>query len=314
VETENDAHDFFGKGLGDWQKNVTGRQPSKDATNLKKQFDDYEQSVLSTVPKGGKRHAALTESLPKIKDTFLKQGHQFALDKLNERSRTVLDKGLQRLAKGALGAKGQSVVQAHDDAAFDFINKYVLSEARFDEKDADAMYDKYLGYAGVEKPRPAEGEALGHGDRQETIAPKTKAPTEAPSKSSAQHAREMETTVETRNRYPEPKDNYPFDEKTYEFLGKHKDAINSAAGKFGVSPEAVAGAMGDEFNRSNFVDPWQDKYVAVYGSLDKVEGEIKEGFSKGIMGKLDMAGQDIGPGNMRVETLHKMFVDRVEIR
>jgi hypothetical protein len=139
VETENDAHDFFGKGLGDWQKIVTGKQPSKDASNLKKQFDDYEQSVLSTVPTGGKRHTALTESLPKIKDTFLKQGHQFALDKLNERSRTVLDKGLQRMAKGALGAKTDDGIKAHDDAAFDLINKYVLSEAKFDEKDADAM-------------------------------------------------------------------------------------------------------------------------------------------------------------------------------
>ena len=40
VEKENEAHDFFGKGLTDWQKNVTGKRPSKDATNLKKQFDD----------------------------------------------------------------------------------------------------------------------------------------------------------------------------------------------------------------------------------------------------------------------------------
>ena len=165
VEKENEAHDFFGKGLTDWQKGVTGSNPSKDATNLKKQFDDYESSVLSTVPDGGKRHTALAESLPKIKDTFLKQGHQFAVDKLNERSRTVLDKGLQRIAKGALGATDEKGVQAHDDAAFDLINKYVLSEAKFDEKDADAMYDKYLGYAGVEKPKPVEvptaGEAVG---------------------------------------------------------------------------------------------------------------------------------------------------------
>ncbi|MDD3311212.1 hypothetical protein [Pseudodesulfovibrio sp.] len=160
VEKENEAHDFFGKGLGDWQKNVTGNQPSKDATNLKKQFDDYEHSVLSTVPKGGKRHEALSKSLPDIKKGFLQQGHQFALDKLNERSRNVLDKGLQRLAKGALGAKDEKGVQAHDDAAFDLINKYVLSEAKFDEKDADAMYDKYLGYAGVDvkKARASEGE------------------------------------------------------------------------------------------------------------------------------------------------------------
>ncbi len=55
VEKENEAHDFFGKGLAGWQKNVTGKQPSKDAINLKKQFDDYEHSVLSTVPKGGIR-------------------------------------------------------------------------------------------------------------------------------------------------------------------------------------------------------------------------------------------------------------------
>jgi hypothetical protein len=87
VEKENEAHDFFGKGLTDWQKNVTGNQPSKDATNLKKQFDDYEHSQLSFVPKGGKRHTALADSLPKIKDGFLKQGHQFAVDKLNERSK-----------------------------------------------------------------------------------------------------------------------------------------------------------------------------------------------------------------------------------
>ncbi|WP_286181842.1 hypothetical protein [Desulfovibrio sp. Huiquan2017] len=162
VEKENEAHDFFRKGLGDWQKNVTGNQPSKDATNLKKQFDDYEHSVLSAVPKGGKRHEALSKSLPDIKKGFLQQGHQFALDKLNERSRNALDKGLQRLAKGALGANDDKGVQAHDDAAFDLINKYVLSEAKFDEKDADAMYDKYLGYAGVdvEKARASEGENM----------------------------------------------------------------------------------------------------------------------------------------------------------
>ncbi|MDD3311959.1 hypothetical protein [Pseudodesulfovibrio sp.] len=158
VEKENEAHDFFGKGLTDWQKGVTGKQPSRDAANLKKQFDDYEQSVLSSVPRGGKRHAALADSLPRIKDGFLKQGRQFAVDKLNERSRNVLDKGLRRIAKGALGARDEKGVQAHDDAAFDLINKYVLSEAMFDEKDADAMYDKYLGYAGVdmEKTRASE--------------------------------------------------------------------------------------------------------------------------------------------------------------
>jgi hypothetical protein len=162
VEKENEANDFFGKGLAGWQKNVTGKQPSKDAINLKKQFDDYEHSVLSTVPKGGRRHTALADSLPKIKDGFLKQGHQFAVDKLNERSRSVLDKGLQRIAQGALGARDEDGVKAHDDAAYDLIHKYVLSEAKFDEKDADAMYDKYLGYAGVdvEKARASEGENM----------------------------------------------------------------------------------------------------------------------------------------------------------
>ncbi|CCH48509.1 protein of unknown function [Pseudodesulfovibrio piezophilus C1TLV30] len=77
--------------------------------------------------------------MPDIKKGFLQQGYQFALDKLNERSRTVLDKGLQRLAKGALGAKDEKDIQNHDDAAFDLINKYVLSEAKFDDKDAE-MY------------------------------------------------------------------------------------------------------------------------------------------------------------------------------
>jgi hypothetical protein len=150
VEKENEAHDFFGKGLADWQKNVTGKKPSKAATNLKKQFDDYEHGILSNYPKGGKRHGALSETLPKIKDGFLKQGHQFALDKLNERSQSVLDKGLQRLAKGALSASNENGIQAHDDQAFDLINKYVLSEAKFDGKDANAMYEKYLSYAGVD--------------------------------------------------------------------------------------------------------------------------------------------------------------------
>lgn len=126
VEKENEAHDFFGKGLADWQKNVTGKKPSKDATGLKKQFDDYEHGILSNYSKGGRRHEALSETLPKIKKGFLQQGHQFALDKLNERSRSVLDKGLQRLAKGALGAKDEKDIQNHDDAAFDLINKCVL--------------------------------------------------------------------------------------------------------------------------------------------------------------------------------------------
>jgi hypothetical protein len=162
VENENEAHDFFGKSLVNWQKSVTGKKSSKDATSLKKQFDEYEHGILSKYPKGGKRHGALSETLPKIKDDFLKQGHQFALDKLNERSQSVLDKGLQRLAKGALSANDESGVQEHDDAAFDLINKYVLSEAKFDEKDADAMYNKYLGYAGVdlEKARASENKDI----------------------------------------------------------------------------------------------------------------------------------------------------------
>jgi hypothetical protein len=125
--------------------------------------------MLSTVPKGGKRHTALSESLPQIKNAFLKEGHQLAVDKLNERSRTVLDKGLQRIAKGALGAKDEKGVQAHDDAAFDLINKYVLSEAKFDEKDADAMYDKYLGYAGAKQAGPAEVPAKGDVSGRQTM-------------------------------------------------------------------------------------------------------------------------------------------------
>ncbi|WP_239057717.1 hypothetical protein [Pseudodesulfovibrio sp. JC047] len=153
VEKENEAHDFFGKGLTDWQKNVTGNRPSTDANILKKQFDDYEHDILSDLPKGGKRHGALSETLPKIKKEFLQQGHQFILDKFNEHSRSVLDKGLQRLAQGALGAKDEKDIQSHDDAAFNLINKYVLSEAKFDEKDADVMYDKYLGYAGVDREK-----------------------------------------------------------------------------------------------------------------------------------------------------------------
>jgi hypothetical protein len=36
VEKENEAHDFSGKGLTDWQKSVTGSNPSRDAANLKK--------------------------------------------------------------------------------------------------------------------------------------------------------------------------------------------------------------------------------------------------------------------------------------
>ena len=120
----------------------------------------YEHGILSDLPRGGKRHGALSEALPKIKDGFLKQGHQFALDKLNERSQNVLDNGLQRIARDALGTKDEKNIQAHDDATFDLINKYELSEAKFDEKDADTMYDKYLNYAGVdlEKAQAAENE------------------------------------------------------------------------------------------------------------------------------------------------------------
>ncbi len=200
VEKENEAHDFFGKGLADWRKNVTGSNPSRDATNLKRQFDDYEHSILSSVPKGGKRHEALSKSLPGIKDGFLKQGHQFAMDKLNERSRSVLDKGLRRIAQGALGAKDENGVKAHDDAAFDLINKYVLSEAKFDEKDADAMYGKYLGYAGAKAARnsevPATGDS-GHGDNSAqqnatAVMEKREYPGAVPAKSSTEHAREME--------------------------------------------------------------------------------------------------------------------------
>ncbi len=157
---ENKTYDLFGQGLESWKQGVTGKQSSKDTTQLKNQFDDHEYSVLSGIPKGGKRHNALSETLPKIKSTFLQQGEQFAADKLNERSQTVLDKGLQRIANSSFGAKDENDIQAHDDQAFELINKYVLSEAKFDEKDADAMYDKYLGYAGVdlEKARASENE------------------------------------------------------------------------------------------------------------------------------------------------------------
>lgn len=323
VEKENDAHDFFGKGLGDWQKNVTGKKPSKDATNLKKQFDDYEHGLLSDLPKGGKRYGALSKSLPKIKDGFLKQGHQFALDKLNERSKSVLDKGLQRIAKGALGAKDENGIQSHDDQAFDLINQYVTSEAKFDEKDADAMYDKYLGYAGVAKEEPEEPVAKAAQAEKEQLAPEKVAlaaekesvePEAGEGKSSAQHAREMEGAAETRNKYPEPKENYPFDKKTYEFLGKNKGAINSAAEKFGISPEAVAGAIGDEFNRSGPGDKLQDQYIKLDADLGEVEENIRDGHTKGTWNKgmFRPAAHDIGPGNMNVTTLHGMFVDRVE--
>ncbi|MBI9078808.1 MAG: hypothetical protein JEY79_03595 [Pseudodesulfovibrio sp.] len=201
VEKENEAHDFFGKGLNNWQKNVTGNRPSKDATTLKKQFDEYEHGILSDLPKGGTRHGALSETLPKIKNGFLKQGHQFALNKLNERSRSILDNGLQRIAKGALGAKDEKGIQAHDDQAFDLINKYVISEAKFDEKDADTMYDKYLSYSGFEPQAadgPDAGQASGQKNQRESLVEKgnTETPKKTPTKSSAQQTREMEAKAE----------------------------------------------------------------------------------------------------------------------
>jgi hypothetical protein len=313
VENENEAHDFFGKSLVNWQKSVTGKKSSKDATSLKKQFDEYEHGILSNYPKGGKRHGALSETLPKIKDGFLKQGHQFALDKLNERSQSVLDKGLQRLAKGALSANDENGIQAHDDQAFDLINKYVLSEAKFDGKDADAMYDKYLSYAGFE-PQAAERASDQKGQRESMAAQeKVDAPEKAPAKSSTQHAREVEATAAARNKYPEPKENYPFDDKTYEFIGKNKNAINSAAGKFGVSPEAVAGALGDEYNTrrglKGMVDSLQDSTVNLRNNLKEIEQEIADGNKSG---KTHGANWDIGPGNLNVSTLHEMFVNEVE--
>ncbi len=39
IEKENEAHDFFGGLLGDWQKGVIGKSPSKDATSLKSPHD-----------------------------------------------------------------------------------------------------------------------------------------------------------------------------------------------------------------------------------------------------------------------------------
>ena len=153
---ENKTYDLFGQGLESWKQGVTGKQSSKDTNQLKKQLDDHEYSILSGIPKGGKRHNVLSETLPKIKNTFLQQGEQFAADKLNERSQTVLNKGLQRIASNSFGAKDENDIQAHDDQAFELINKYVLSEAKFDEKDADAMYDKYLSYAGVETEEQQE--------------------------------------------------------------------------------------------------------------------------------------------------------------
>ncbi|CCH48504.1 hypothetical protein [Pseudodesulfovibrio piezophilus] len=92
-------------------------------------------------------------------------------------------------------------VKAHDDAAFDLINKYVTSEAKFDEKDADAMYDKYLRYAGVEKAEPADAPTVADGAPEEQPAQQqneaaAREPTEVqeapPTKSSAEHAGEME--------------------------------------------------------------------------------------------------------------------------
>lgn len=193
---ENKAYDLFGKGLESWKQGVTSKNPSKDANQLKKQFDDHEYAMLSDLPKGGKRHGVLSETLPKIKDGFLKQGHQFAVDKLNERSKGALDKGLQRIANSSFGAKDEKDIQAHDDQAFELINKYVMSEAKFDEKDADAMYDKYLGYAGVE-PQTADDLTAKPVSEQESqpepmAAMKNDSSDNTPTKSFAQNAREME--------------------------------------------------------------------------------------------------------------------------
>jgi hypothetical protein len=135
-----------------------------------------------------------TESYPKQdKNGFLKQGYQFALDKLNERSRSILDNGLQRIAKGAL--------KANDEKAFGLINKYALSEAKFDEKDADTMYDKYLNYAGFE-PQAADASDVRQTEEdkglRQPVATKEEAEVaEKPSaKSSVQPAREMKKKSE----------------------------------------------------------------------------------------------------------------------
>lgn len=218
VEKENEAHDFFGKGLTDWQKGVTGKSPSKDAGTLKKQFDEYEQTTLADLPKGGKRHTALAETLPKLKDGFLKQGHQFALDKLNERSRSVLGQGLKRIAGDAIGAQDDETFQRHDDQAAELINQYVLSEASFDEKDADEFYDRFLKDAGVPSAaelaeqkagaQPPEQRAQAMtaesvGDDKEAQAQPMAEKEEASEqeqtlpKSSSQEAREMEEKVDS---------------------------------------------------------------------------------------------------------------------
>jgi hypothetical protein len=201
VERENEAHDFFGKHLAEWQKGVAGTSPSKESKTLERQFTDYENAVLSEFPVGGKRHTTLAASLPTIRKDFLAQGQRHVLDKLNERSRTVLEQGLRRIARGALKAGTKDAVLGLDDQAFELINQYVLSEADFDAKDASVMYDKYLNYAGF-SPSPtassasgqAAGQTAGPESNPEQMAGREEpdAPATPPADSSAQHAREME--------------------------------------------------------------------------------------------------------------------------
>jgi len=198
VERENEAHDFFGKRLAEWQKGVAGADPSRESKALERQFTDYESAVLSEFPVGGRRHTTLAASLPTIRKDFLAQGQRHVRDKLNERSRSVLEQGLRRIALGAIKAKDGDAVLGFDDRAFELINQYVLSEADFEAKDASAMYDKYLAYTGF-VPGQAASSASGQpaasaaitgmspeqsADRNEARAPSAD--------SSTQHAREME--------------------------------------------------------------------------------------------------------------------------
>lgn len=184
---------------------MTGANPSKESKALERQFADYENTVLSELPSGGRRHTALAASLPAIRKDFLTQGQQYARNKLNERSRTVLEQGLRRIASGALKARARDTVLGFDDQAFEFINQYVLSEADFDAKDASVMYDTYLNYAGF-VPGAAAPNASGPEagpDGEPTAAPESgpeqtadkqgpDAPEALPADSSTQHAREME--------------------------------------------------------------------------------------------------------------------------
>jgi len=66
----------------------------------------------------------------------------------------VLGNVLKRIAKDALGARTDEEFQEHDNRAAGLINKYVLSEAKFNEKDADVFYDQFLKDAGM----PSEAE------------------------------------------------------------------------------------------------------------------------------------------------------------